>query len=44
MLDEMAIRKQLDFDGKPLIGHCDLGHGEIDSDDLDLAIIYRILL
>ncbi|KAM7312862.1 hypothetical protein ISCGN_009769 [Ixodes scapularis] len=27
MVDEMSIKKQVDWDGKEVIGYCDLGHG-----------------
>ncbi|KAM7313880.1 uncharacterized protein ISCGN_003667 [Ixodes scapularis] len=32
MVDEMSIKKQVDWDGKEVIGYCDLGHGILDND------------
>ncbi|XP_040070850.1 uncharacterized protein LOC120843523 [Ixodes scapularis] len=32
MVDEMSIKKQVDWDGKEVIGYCDLGHGILNND------------
>ncbi|KAG0434281.1 hypothetical protein HPB47_019217, partial [Ixodes persulcatus] len=32
MVDEMSIKKQVDWDGKKVIGYCDLGHGILNND------------
>lgn len=37
MFDEMAIKKQIDWDGKSSVGYCDLGFGDLQSDNVSLA-------
>ncbi|KAM7305243.1 hypothetical protein ISCGN_015140 [Ixodes scapularis] len=32
MVDEMGIKRQTDWDGKEVVGYCDLGHGIIRND------------
>lgn len=36
-VDEMSLKKQVDWDGKEVVGYCDLGHGSIDNDSVDIA-------
>jgi len=36
MIDEMAIRQQMEFDGKKFYGHCDIGDN-IASDESSIA-------
>lgn len=36
-VDEISLKKQVDWDGKEVVGYCDLGHGSIDNDSIDVA-------
>ncbi|XP_040074400.1 uncharacterized protein LOC120846639 [Ixodes scapularis] len=37
MVDEMGIKRQRDWDGKEVVGYCDLGHGIIRNDCVTFA-------
>ncbi|KAM7294817.1 hypothetical protein ISCGN_024322 [Ixodes scapularis] len=37
MVDEMGIKRQTDWDGKEVVGYCDLGHGIIRNDCVTFA-------
>lgn len=37
IMDEMAIKHQIDFDGKQSVGYCDLGNGVLEHDDVPEA-------
>ncbi|KAM7305244.1 hypothetical protein ISCGN_015141 [Ixodes scapularis] len=37
MVDEMGIKRQTDWDGKEVVGYCDLGHGIIRNDCVRFA-------
>lgn len=37
IFDEVALKKQIDWDGKTTVGYCDLGHGNLQNDDVPEA-------